>query len=123
MSLVSQCLTSILINMINVKPAWLTAAAALELLHVRAQTLYANVSRKRIRARPDPQDPRRSLYHAADVRRLAERRRGRPAREGTAARSMAWGEPILVSTISTVADGRLWYRGVDAIELAGHAGL
>jgi citrate synthase len=110
-------------NMINVKPAWLTASAALELLRVRPQTLYANVSRKRIRSRSDPQDPRRSLYHAADVRRLAEQRRGRPAREGTAARSMAWGDPVLVSTISTVAYGRLWYRGVDAVQLSERAGL
>jgi citrate synthase len=110
-------------NMINMKPVWLTASAALELLRVRPQTLYANVSRKRIRTRSDPQDSRRSLYHAADVRRLVERRRGRPAGEGTAARSMAWGDPILVSTISTVAYGRLWYRGMDAVQLSERAGL
>jgi len=36
---------------------------------------------------------------------------------------MAWGDPILVSTISTVANGRLWYRGVDAVELSERAGL
>ena len=117
-------MTSILINIVNMRsPAWLRAQDALALLRVRPQTLYANVSRKRIRVRPDPQDPRRSLYHAADVQRLAARRRGRPARERLAVQSMAWGEPILSSGICTVAAGRLWYRGQDAVQLAERADL
>lgn len=39
--------------------AWLTASQALAALGVQPQTLYANVSRGRIQAKPDPQDPRR----------------------------------------------------------------
>ena len=58
---------------------WLSAAEALELLGTQPQTLYANVSRGRIKARPDPQDSRRSLYRADDVRRLAQRGAGGPA--------------------------------------------
>ena len=65
-------LTSILINWINVMD-WLTASEALTLLGTQPQTLYANVSRGRIKARPDPADSRRSLYRADDVRRLAQR--------------------------------------------------
>ncbi|HEX4052372.1 MAG TPA: citrate synthase [Steroidobacteraceae bacterium] len=102
---------------------WLDAAAALALLHVRAQTLYANVSRGRIRARPDPEQPRRSLYHAEDVRLWAQRRRGQPRRERVAAGTIAWGDPILPSAISTVAHGRLWYRGQDAVQLSERADL
>ncbi|EJZ21632.1 citrate synthase, partial [Rhizobium sp. Pop5] len=57
--------------------SWLTAEEALAELGTKPQTLYANVSRGRIRAKPDPVDPRRSLYQAADVQRLAERHAGR----------------------------------------------
>ncbi len=53
--------------------SWLTAEEALRALKTKPQTLYANVSRGRIRAKPDPTDPRRSLYQASDVQRLAER--------------------------------------------------
>jgi len=54
--------------------SWLNATEALQVLGVRPQTLYANVSRKKIRAKPDPKDTRRSLYHEADVRRMARQR-------------------------------------------------
>lgn len=97
---------------------WLSAAEALSILGVRPQTLYANVSRKRIRARPDPKDPRRSVYHEADVQRLARGRSGTRKAERVAAGTIEWGDPILSSGISTVVDGRLWYRGRDAVVLA-----
>jgi citrate synthase len=113
-----------LINIINMNAGnWMTSTAAVALLGVRPQTLYANVSRKRIRVKPDPDDPRRSLYHAEDVRRLARRRRGRPRNERLAADAVAWGDPILSSALSTVANGRLWYRGRDVVQLAERADL
>ena len=85
---------------------------------IRLQTLYANVSRGRIRAKPDPSDGRRSLYNGADIARLAGRRAGRRAAETVAAQTIGWGDPILASAISTVAGGRLWYRGLDAVALS-----
>lgn len=97
---------------------WLRAAEAIDALGVRPQTLYANVSRKRIRAKPDPQDPRRSVYHEGDVRSLARKRRGPRRVEEVAAGAIEWGDPILPSALSTVAGGRLWYRGEDAVALA-----
>jgi citrate synthase len=105
---------------INVRYAlgWMTAPQALRTLGVRPQTLYANVSRKRIRAKADPKDPRRSLYHEGDVRRLALKRGGPRKAEEVAAEAIEWGAPVLASTVSTVADGRLWYRGEDAVLLA-----
>ncbi|MDP2259308.1 MAG: citrate synthase family protein [Caulobacter sp.] len=102
---------------------WLTAEEAMAQLGIRPQTLYAYVSRGRIEARPDPEDPRRSRYRLADIGRLAERKqRGRKAAQ-VAAGAIAWGEPVLDSAITTVAHGRLFYRGRDAVELAGHASL
>ena len=102
---------------------WLTAEEALRKLAVKPQTLYASVSRGRIAARPDPADPRRSLYRAEDVDRLAGRPRGRPAATAVAAEAIAWGQPVLPTAISTIAAGRLIYRGADAIELSRTATL
>src|SRR3989338_7341791 len=97
---------------------WISAEEAMDRLGVRSQTLYAYVSRGRIEARPDPVDPRRSRYRLADVGGLAERKkRGRKASE-VAAGAIAWGEPVLASAITTVAGGRLFYRGRDAVDLS-----
>ena len=103
--------------------SWMTAEAALALLGTKPQTLYANVSRGRIAARADPDDPRRSLYRQEDVERLAARQKGRRPAAAVAAESIAWGEPVLSTAISTVAQGRLVYRGRDAVALAERAGL
>lgn len=103
--------------------AWLSAAEALARLGTKPQTLYANVSRGRVRARPDPEDPRRSLYAAEDVERLAARRGGRRSAAAVAAETIRWGEPVLASALSTVAAGRLYYRGRDAVALSETATL
>lgn len=103
--------------------SWLSAEVALERLGTKPQTLYANVSRGRIAARPDPEDSRRSLYREEDVERLARRGRGRRPAQNVAAEAIAWGEPVLETAISTVAEGRLLYRGEDAVELAQRATL
>ena len=97
---------------------WIGAEEACARLKVRSQTLYAYASRGRVGARPDPADPRRSLYRAADVAGLAERKsRGRKA-AAVAAGAIAWGEPVLDSAITTVVEARLYYRGRDAVGLA-----
>jgi citrate synthase len=118
-------LTSILIHFVNMTRSspWLPAAEALALMQVRPQTLYAGVSRGRIRAKPDAADPRRSLYHRDDVQRLAARAQGRRSSEAVASEAIQWGEPVLPSAVSTVAGGRLWYRGQDACALSIEATL
>ncbi|RUM25453.1 citrate synthase [Rhizobium vallis] len=103
--------------------SWLTAEEALAELGTKPQTLYANVSRGRIHAKPDPADPRRSLYQASDVQRLAERHAGRRKAETVAAETIRWGDPVLASAISTIIDGRLFYRGRDAADFAEAATL
>lgn len=97
---------------------WIAAEEARERLGVRPQTLYAYVSRGRVQVRPDPRDPRRSLYRASDIAQLSDRKgRSRKISE-VAAGAIAWGEPVLASAITTVSGGRLFYRGRDAVELA-----
>ena len=102
---------------------WLTAREALSLLGTQPQTLYANVSRGRIKAKRDPADSRKSLYRGDDVRRLAQRAAGRRRQDAVAAQAMQWGDPVLRTSISTVVDGRLLYRGRDACELTEAASL
>lgn len=90
-------------------------------LGVKAQTLYAYVSRGRITARPDPVDPRRSLYDAEDVARLQSGQAAEAGPRDPAAAPPARGEADLHSSLSVVHDGRLFYRGLDAAQMAQHA--
>lgn len=104
---------------------WIGRGEALARLGVKTQTLYAYVSRGRIAARPDPTDPRRSLYAVQDIARLngeivddevqaAQRRIPRLASRG---------EAEVSSSLTVIDDGRLFYRGLDAIQLAETATL
>ena len=102
---------------------WIERDAALTLLGVKAQTLYAYVSRGRIEVRRESGDARRSLYRAEDVAKLASRAEASRKPADIAARSMAWGEASLVTHISTVRHGRLIYRGEDAACFAQRASL
>jgi citrate synthase len=97
---------------------WIAAEEARDRLGVRPQTLYAYVSRGRVQVRPDPGDPRRSLYRSADIAALAQRKARSRKVSDVATGAIAWGEPVLASEITTVAGGRLFYRGRDAIRLA-----
>ncbi len=102
---------------------WLTAEEATTSLGVSRQTLYAYVSRGRIGVTAAPEDPRRSLYNAPDVHRLAERNRNGRSRRAVAASTISWGEPILVSSITRIEGGRLEYRGRDVIAFSATATL
>jgi citrate synthase len=97
---------------------FLSAEEAVGLLKIRRQTLYAYVSRGLIRSNSQDGDPHRRLYRADDVEALLGRkRRGRtPARAAQTA--LDWGLPVLESALTLVEDGRLYYRGRDAVTLA-----
>jgi citrate synthase len=103
--------------------AWIPAEAALALLGIARQTLYAYVSRGLLRTRPDPAAPRRSLYERAGIMALTERRARGRARHAVAASTIDFGEPVLESAITRIADGQLHYRGRDAIALSETATL
>lgn len=98
---------------------WIGADEARARLGVRPQTLYAYVSRGRVQTKADPGDPRRSLYRSADIAQLTQRKARSRKPSEVAAGAIAWGEPVLSSAITTVSAGRLFYRGRDAVELAG----
>jgi citrate synthase len=97
---------------------WLPAEAALQRLGIARQTLYAYVSRGLLRARPDPSDPKRSLYDRHGVETLVQRRRCSRSPRVVAASTIDFGEPVLTSHITQIAHGRLWYRGRDAVQLS-----
>ncbi len=96
---------------------------ACEALGVRRQTLYAYASRGQIEVRGDPEHANRNLYRGSDIAGLLKKRSLGRARNKIAASTMAWGEPIINTSISTIARGRLFYRGKDAVRLAATATL
>ncbi len=102
---------------------WLTASEAMARLKLKPQTLYAYVSRGLIETRQEGGDSRRKLYRAQDVARLEQRKMRGRRRAAIAEDAIAWGEPVLTSSITTIAGGRLWYRGQDAAQLAETARL
>jgi citrate synthase len=106
---------------------WIGRGEALERLGVKTQTLYAYVSRGRIAARPDPEDPRRSLYAVQDIARLngavVEEEDSVVAYRRSPRGGAARGEAEISSSLSVMSDGRLFYRGLDAAQLAETATL
>ncbi|WP_034297279.1 citrate synthase family protein [Herbaspirillum sp. RV1423] len=98
-------------------PAYLSSADAAALLGVSRQTLYAYVSRGLLTAQANGKS-RESRYLEEEVKRLAaQRTRGRKPRE-VAKATLNWGLPVLESAITLIEDGRLYYRGKDAVTLA-----
>ncbi|MBI1261351.1 MAG: citrate synthase [Rhizobiales bacterium] len=99
---------------------YLSAKEAAAELGVSLATLYAYVSRDMIRSEPVP-DSRAKRYRAEDVRNLKTRRTGAtadaPATDGRAG-TLSFGQPVLDSAITLIADGKLYYRGADSAALA-----
>ena len=100
---------------------WMTQEEACAALGVRKETLYAYVSRRQIEVRWDPDHASRKLYRASDISTLMKKRDLGRARKKIAASTMAWGEPIINTRISTIIRGRLYYRGKDVVQLADTA--
>lgn len=97
---------------------WLSAAEATALLGVSAATLYAYVSRGRIRSESGSGKTRHRRYSRDDVERLRARTDERRNPQKAAEQALQWGLPVLESAITLIADGRIFYRGQDAMQLA-----
>jgi citrate synthase len=97
---------------------WLSAAEAAKRLGVNVTTLYAYVSRGFIRSEPSAGKSRARRYRREDVERLRRRNEERRDPGKAAQRALHWGVPVLESSISLIANGRLYYRGHDVAELA-----
>ena len=105
----------------NSRPT-LTAAEAAARLKVSRSTLYAYVSRGLLNAHRAAEG-RESRYSAFEVERLAaSRARGRAPGE-VAKAALDFGAPVLSSGISLLREGRLYYRGYDAVAVSETATL
>jgi citrate synthase len=97
---------------------YLGARDAAEELGVSVRTLYAYVSRGLIRSEAIGGGRRDRRYRAEDVRRLKERKERRRDPDGAVGSALDWGTPVMESGITLIEDGRLYYRGRDAMVLA-----
>jgi citrate synthase len=102
---------------------YLSAKAAAEELGVTLQTLYAYVSRGLLRSEPEPGQTRRRRYSASDVQELKRRQERKRDPAGAIENAMHWGSPVMESGITLISDGRLYYRGKDAVELSRRGSL
>lgn len=100
---------------------YMTARQAAGALGVSVATLYSYVSRGMLRSDPVPGKPRVRSYLTEDVTRLIERKDLRKNPAQAAARGLHWGAPVLESALTLIDEGRLFYRGLDAIDLAQHS--
>ncbi|MBD2747245.1 citrate synthase family protein [Microvirga sp. BT688] len=100
-----------------------SAEEASSRLGISRASLYAYVSRGLIRSFSSPHDPRQRLYALDDVEALVERKARFRRPTVAAATALDWGLPVLETGITQIRDGRLFYRGQDAIALSQTANL
>lgn len=103
--------------------SWMSAGDAARTLGVTRPTLYAYVSRGLIRSQPGNGATRERRYATDDVQRLKRRADERRDPGAVAAHALAWGMPVLESSITLIADDTLYYRGHDAAHLARTASV
>jgi citrate synthase len=98
---------------------FLTARQAADRLGVKLDTLYAYVSRGRLRSVMVP-GTRERRYRGEDVEALLDTRSGaRPPRSADPEALM----PVFGSSICLIENGRFYYRGQDVVRLAERATL
>jgi citrate synthase len=102
--------------------AFISADEAAAALGITRKTLYAYVSRGLVRSEPGPGPSRARRYPRAPIEALARARAATPG-ERAAADAMDWGLPIVASQLTLIEDGRLYYRGQDALALSTTASL
>jgi citrate synthase len=90
--------------------AYLSAEEACARLGVKRTSLYAYVSRGKIRAVPGV-DGRTRQYLASDVERVRAMSAARSGHAAVATGALRWGEPVLDSAITSVGEGGFAYRG------------
>lgn len=98
-------------------PLYMTAQEAASALDISLSTLYAYVSRGLIRSESVGKS-RTRRYRIEDVETLKHRKEQRQNPSKVAEQALRWGEPVLESAISLIADGQFYYRGRDALSLA-----
>ncbi len=100
-----------------VEPAYMTAQEAAAALEISLSTLYAYVSRGLIRSESIG-NTRTRRYRIDDIHALKHRKEQRQNPSKVAEQALRWGEPVLESAVSLIADGQFYYRGQDALSLS-----
>ncbi|HWF81693.1 MAG TPA: citrate synthase [Streptosporangiaceae bacterium] len=93
---------------------WIGTAEAARRLGIKEASLYSYVSRGLL-SRRKVAGARSSLFNAAEVESLA--RRGRP-RGGSGPKEL-----VIETALTEIIDDTLWFRGINAMELAARANL
>ncbi|HEY4372322.1 MAG TPA: citrate/2-methylcitrate synthase [Burkholderiales bacterium] len=96
---------------------YLNREQALEILGIKAATLYSYVSRGFIRAIPQP-GGRASFYLREDVEKAKARAEARAGHGPVAASAMRWGEPVIQTGITEITPQGPRYRARLATDLA-----
>jgi citrate synthase len=97
----------------------LTAPEAADRLRIKLDTLYAYVSRGRLRSVMVP-GTRERRYRSEDIQALLDARSGmRPSQSSDPEALM----PVIGSSICLIENGRFYYRGRDAVRLSEEAAL
>jgi len=97
----------------------LTAREAAERLGVKLDTLYAYVSRRRLRSVMVP-GTRERRYRVEDIETMLAARLGARPTQDPAPEALM---PVIGSSICLIENGRFYYRGRDAIRLSDSATL
>ena len=100
------------------KGSWVSAAEAARRLGVKRETLYAYVSRGLIRSAAKGATTRERVYAREDIERARRRAEDRRDPSAIATHALRLGSPVLESGITLIQDGRLYYRGFNAVELS-----
>lgn len=102
---------------------WLTSREAASRLGVSVSTLYTYASRGLLHPQPAAGRTRAKRYAREQVERLARRHAAAREPRRVAGAALDFGLPVLASGVSLIEDGRLFYAGVDAGQLAERADL
>ncbi len=97
---------------------YLNAEEASEELGISRATLYAYVSRGLIRSEAAAGSSRQRRYNRQDVEGLVKRKQQRRDPEKAVEQALHWGSPVLESSLTLISSGQLYYRGLEAIQLA-----
>lgn len=95
------------------RKTFLSAQEAAAELGISPASLYAYVSRGLIHSEPVADKSRSRRYRHDDVQRLKDRKMLRRNPSQVVEQALHWGEPLLESGITLIADGGLSYRGHD----------
>src|SRR5690606_33432982 len=93
-----------------------SAREAAEFLGISLPTLYAYVSRGKLRSFPGP--GRGHSYAVEELERLRVASQARSGHAPAAAGALLWGAPVLTTELSAVSSQGPLYRGTPALELA-----